>query len=54
MGPMGCGGRFQGNVRPEKLFTPEFSAGAMLDVLEGLGPKDSGGFFAYDGQPIDF
>ena len=45
---------FQANVRPEKLFTTEYSAGAMLDVLEGLGPQDTGGFFAYDGSRIEF
>lgn len=45
---------FQKNVRPEKLFTAEFTAGALLDVLEGLSLEDSGGFFAYDGSPIEF
>jgi len=24
----------------------------LLDVLEGLSPEDSGGFFAYDGSEI--
>ncbi|ANU07911.1 SDR family NAD(P)-dependent oxidoreductase [Paraurantiacibacter namhicola] len=43
---------FQGNVPEGKLFTPEKSAGAMLDVLDGLGPQDSGGHFAWDGQRI--
>ena len=45
---------FQKNVRPDKLFTAEFTAGALLDVLEGLSLEDSGGFFAYDGTPIEF
>ena len=45
---------FQKNVRPEKLFTTEFTAGALLDVMEGLELKDSGGFFAYDGQSIEW
>merc|ERR1719453_679082 len=40
---------FQANVKPEKLFTAEYSAGAMLDVLDGLTETDSGSFFAYDG-----
>lgn len=37
---------FQANVPPEKLFTPDFSASALLAVLERLGPADSG--FCYD------
>lgn len=45
---------FQANVRPEKLFTAAFTAAALLDVLEATTPADSGGFFAYDGQPIEF
>ena len=45
---------FQKNVVPEKLFTAEYSAGAMLDVLDGLGTDDSGSFFAYDGSRIEF
>ena len=45
---------FQANVKPEKLFTAEYSAGAMLDVLDGLRETDSGAFFAYDGSRIEF
>ena len=45
---------FQKNVRPEKLFSTAYSAGAMLDVLEGLKLDDSGSFFAYDGQRIEY
>ena len=45
---------FQKNVKPEKLFTPEYSAGAMLDVLDGLQEADTGGFFAFDGSKIEF
>ena len=44
---------FQGNVADEKLFTADFSAGALLDVLEGLTPADSGGLFDWQGQKID-
>jgi NAD(P)-dependent dehydrogenase (short-subunit alcohol dehydrogenase family) len=33
-------------------FEPEHAAGLMLDVLDGLGPTQSGGFFAYDGSAI--
>merc|ERR1719171_3172395 len=32
--------------------TTEYTAGMLLDVLEGLAPEDSGGFFAYDGSEI--
>ena len=45
---------FQRGVAPEKLFTPEQSAAAMLAVLDGLTPADSGGFWAWDGQPIPY
>lgn len=43
---------FRGAVKPETLFTPERAAGHLLDVIEGLGPADSGGFFAWDGSAI--
>lgn len=43
---------FQAGVAPEKLFTPEHSASALLSVVEGLTPGDSGGVFAWDGQRI--
>lgn len=43
---------FQGNVSAEKLFTPEFSATALLTVIAARVPADSGGFYAWDGQPI--
>ena len=45
---------FQKNVRPEKLFSTEFTANALLDVLEGLRLEDSGEFFAYDGSRIEY
>ena len=43
---------FQGNVTPEKLFTPAFSAECLLRVINGLTPADSGGHFAWDGTRI--
>jgi len=43
---------FQAGVAPEKLFTPEHSASALLSVVEGLTPGDSGGVFSWDGQRI--
>lgn len=43
---------FQGNVDPDKLFTPTFSAQRLLTVLDALGPEDSGGQFAWDGTRV--
>ena len=43
---------FQGNVTPEKLFTPAFAAERLLSVIDGLTPADSGGHFAWDGSRI--
>jgi NAD(P)-dependent dehydrogenase (short-subunit alcohol dehydrogenase family) len=43
---------FQAGVKPEKLFTPERAARQLLDVLAGLTPADSGGFFAWDGTQV--
>lgn len=45
---------FQNNVPEGKLFTPEYSASCLLSVLDELQPKDTGGFFAWDGQPIEW
>lgn len=45
---------FQRGVSAEKLFTPDYSARAMLGVLDGLDAKHSGGLFAWDGQQIPF
>jgi NAD(P)-dependent dehydrogenase (short-subunit alcohol dehydrogenase family) len=43
---------FQSNVAQERLFTPARSAEALLDVLERLGPADSGRVFAWDGREV--
>ena len=45
---------FQRGVAPDRLFTPTFAAAALLDVIDGLTPADSGGFFAWDGAAIPF
>lgn len=45
---------FQGNVPEDKLFSPEFVAERLVAVLQGLSLDDSGGFFAWDGEPIPF
>lgn len=38
----------------EKLFTPDQSAGYLLNVIDGLTAEDSGGFFAWDGARIEY
>jgi NAD(P)-dependent dehydrogenase (short-subunit alcohol dehydrogenase family) len=43
---------FQGNVAPEKLFTPAISAEQLRAVIDRLTPRDSGGHFAWDGSRI--
>lgn len=43
---------FQGGVAEDRLFTPERSAGHLLDVLDGLTPADSGKVFAWDGTEV--
>lgn len=43
---------FQANVAPEKLFTPEFAANALLDVIIKLTPQDSGFCFDWAGEEI--
>jgi NAD(P)-dependent dehydrogenase (short-subunit alcohol dehydrogenase family) len=43
---------FQRGVSPEKLFTPDYSAARLLDVIDALTPGDSGGVFAWDGTPV--
>lgn len=45
---------FQSRVPEGKLFTPAYSVERLLTVLNGLDATDSGGFFAWDGQPIEF
>ena len=37
---------FQGNVAYGKLFTPEYSAGKLLEVLENLSVEQTGKCFA--------
>ncbi len=43
---------FQGNVPPGQLFDPGRAAVQLLDVIDGLGVKDSGSVFAWDGTMI--
>ncbi len=43
---------FQRNVPPEKLFTAEYSAACLLQVIDQLSTEDSGQVFAWDGRPV--
>jgi NAD(P)-dependent dehydrogenase (short-subunit alcohol dehydrogenase family) len=43
---------FRSTVLPERLLSPRQSAGALLDVMNGLGPADTGGFFDWKGVQI--
>jgi len=45
---------FQTNVPDSQLFTPQRSAAALLDVIEGLRPSDSGKLFSWDGATIPY
>lgn len=43
---------FRSGIRPEKLFTPSCAAIQLLEVIDQVGPSDSGRQFAWDGQVI--
>ncbi|KAA8492837.1 putative oxidoreductase [Porphyridium purpureum] len=43
---------FQRNVKPEKLFAPDFAVTQLLDLIDALEASDNGHFFAYDRTPI--
>ena len=45
---------FQRNVPDGKLFTPDYSAERLLRVIDGLTSEDTGGFFAWNGDPIEY
>ena len=45
---------FQRRVPEDKLFTPGQSVACLLSVIDGLTAADTGGFFAWDGTPIDY
>lgn len=44
---------FQGNVPDGKLFTPQFSAQKMLEVLDSLTPEDTGKCFDWNGLEVE-
>jgi NAD(P)-dependent dehydrogenase (short-subunit alcohol dehydrogenase family) len=48
----GLSAPFQANVAEGKLFTPDFAAAHLLEVVDRLTPEDSGNVFAWDGQLI--
>ena len=50
----GLSAPFQRNVPEGKLFMPETAAAQLLRVIDGLQSSASGGFFAWDGQAIEF
>ena len=43
---------FTSNGYQGKVFTPGEAATQILEVIDGLGPDKSGGFYAWDGQEI--
>lgn len=43
---------FQANVPDRQLFTPDQSAGYLLDVIESLTPKNTGKLFDWKGEEI--
>lgn len=43
---------FQANVKPEKLFTPDYSAQQLLTVMDNLSPEQSGGCYDFAGLPM--
>lgn len=45
---------FQAGVPAQKLFSPEQSARALLDVIDGLTPQHSGKLIAWNGDEISY
>ncbi|GGW91881.1 SDR family NAD(P)-dependent oxidoreductase [Alteromonas halophila] len=45
---------FQANVKPEKLFEPEFTAKQLLTHIKELDLKDSPHFIDWDGKPVSW
>ena len=50
----GLSAPFQGGVPEGRLFTPGHAAERMLETLDRLQGKDSGGLFAYDGARLPY
>ena len=45
---------FQSNVQASKLFTPEYSAQCLLEVVNGVTPDQTGEILAWDGTTIPY
>jgi len=45
---------FSSRVPEHKLFSPEQSCGYLMEVIQNLGSENTGGFYAWDGQPIEY
>jgi hypothetical protein len=45
---------FSSRVPAERLFEPSQSARYLLGVIDDLTPAATGGFFAWDGTPIEY
>ena len=45
---------FSSRVPEHKLFTPVQSCGYLMDVIQQLNAEQTGGFFAWDGQAIEY
>ena len=45
---------FSSRVPEHKLFTPVQSCGYLMDVIQQLTAEQTGGFFAWDGQAIEY
>ncbi|MCG8464558.1 MAG: SDR family NAD(P)-dependent oxidoreductase [Xanthomonadales bacterium] len=45
---------FQARVPAQQLFSAEHSAHCLWQVMTGLSPQQSGGFYAWNGQAIDW
>ncbi len=50
----GLSAPFLSNVPEDKLFSVERTVAQLLKVIDGLDAEDSGGFFAWDGKPIEW
>lgn len=45
---------FTGRTPESRLFSADESAAYLMNVIDGLRPEDSGGFFAWDGTAIEY
>ncbi|WP_296680788.1 SDR family NAD(P)-dependent oxidoreductase [Novosphingobium sp.] len=45
---------FSRGMAPDALFAAERAAAQLMDVIEGLEPRDSGGLFSWDGSRLPY